>query len=122
MADDRGPRRGHEEMPVGALDVHVADAVVGAVVLDAGAGARLAAPHTAVARARARLGFTQGALIDLFVKTIDRTLAAALFARADRDAVGRQFGETRAERGINITVEHLGAGVDVRVDVVDAKA
>src|SRR6266566_3347558 len=109
-------------MAVGALDIHVMDTVVGAVVLDAGARAQPAAPHAPVARSGLRLGFAQGALVDLLVETIDMTLAAALFARADRRLVGGEFREPRSETRIDIFVEHFGAGVDVRVDVVDAKS
>ncbi len=122
VADRRGPGRGDEEMPVGALDIHVVQAVLGVVVLDAGAGAQPAAPHPAVARAGLRLRFAQRALIDLFVEAVDRALAAALLARADRDLVAGQLREARSEARIDIAVEHLGAGVDVGVDIVDAKA
>src|SRR5260370_671843 len=108
-------------MPVGAFDVHVVDAVGCVVVLDAGAGAQPAAPHPAVARSRLRLGFTQGALVDLLVEPIDVALAAALFARADRGLVGGELREARPEPRIDVFVEHLGTGVDVRIDVVDAK-
>ena len=78
-------------MPVGALNIHVVEAVFCVVVLDSGARAQPAAPHPSVARTGLRLGFAQRALVDLFVKTIDVALAAALLARADRHLVALQL-------------------------------
>ena len=122
MADAGGPGRGNEEMPVGALDIHVVYPVRGIVVLHAGGGAQPAAPDAAVARTLARLCFAERALIDLLVEAVERAGAAAFFARLDRYLEGRQLRQARAEGRIDIFVEHLGAGVDVGVDIVDAKA
>src|SRR5216684_2476337 len=69
-----------------------------------------------------RFCFAQGALVDLLVEAVDVALAAALFARADRGLVGGKLRETRPEARIDVFVEHLGAGIDVRVDVIDPKA
>ncbi len=109
-------------MPVGALDIHVVEAVVGAIVLHAGARAQPAAPLPSVARARSARRLAERALIGLMVEAVDGTLAAARVAPPDRCLVRRQFRQPRAEAGIDIFVEHLGAGIDVGVDIVDAES
>jgi hypothetical protein len=47
---------------------------------------------------------------------------AADLARLDRDLVGRQLRQARAEARVDVFVEHLGAGIDVRIDIADAKS
>src|SRR5262249_30339543 len=114
--------RGHEEMPVGALDIHVGQPVGGVVVLDARTRAQPAAPHPAVARARPRCRLAERALVGLLREAVDLARGGAFVAPADRDLVGRQRGQARAEAGIDVAIEHRGAGIDVRVDIEDAEA
>ena len=109
-------------MHVRAFRVHVKDAVVGAVVDHSGARSPFAAPHTAVGRSGTRLGLAQGALIGLVGKAIGVADATIDAARFDRAAIGRQVVESRAKAGIDVYLQHIGARIDMRIGVLDAKS
>ena len=107
-------------MHVRAFRVHVEDAVVGAVVDHSGARSPFAAPHTAVGRSGTRLGLAP--LIGLVGKAIGVADATIDAARFDRAAIGRQVVESRAKAGIDVFLQHIGARIDMRIGVVDAKS
>src|SRR4029077_10601594 len=120
--DDAGPHRRHQEMDVGAFLVHVEHTVVGTVVDDAEAWPPFAAPDAAIARAGAYLGVAQRALVESLFETVGGPLAAIEGARLDLGLVGRKVVEPGAERGIDVFLQHVGAGIDMRVRVADAKS
>src|SRR5205085_5458545 len=93
MADKARPGGRDQEMRVGALVVHVADAALGRVVLHA--GARLLAAHpmgVAAAMGLARRRLAEDALIGDLAEAIDVAAGRAAWrSGADRDPVGREL-------------------------------
>ena len=119
MADEAGPGGRDQEMPVGALIVHVADPALGRIVLHP--GARLLAAHPvgiAAAMGLARRRLAENALIgDLAIAVDVAAGRAAGRPGADRHPVRRQLVETRAKARIDVFVEHLGGRLDMGVGI-----
>src|SRR5438477_8131193 len=104
-----------------ALGIHIHYSIVGTVIDDTRARPPLAAPHTPVAGAGPRLRFAQRALVELLVEAIGIAGAAIGAARLDRDAIRREIVEPLSEARIDIALQHIGAGVDMRVGIVDTE-
>ena len=64
----------------------------------------------------------KGAHVEPLLEAVGVAHLAIERPRLDRDAVRREVCEARAETGIDVFLQHIGAGVDMGVGVVDAKA
>ena len=109
-------------MNVRAFGVHVEDPIVGAIVDHAGARPPLTPPFARIARSGTRLRFAERALVGLLTEPIGVADGPILAARFGRTPIRRQIVEARAEVRIDVFFQHVRAGVDVRIGVIDAEA
>ena len=116
-ADQAQPRRRNQEMDVGAFIVHVLDAVLRLVVLDAGPRPLAAHPlRIPAGEAFARRLLAEDPAIVFGAGAIGVHLAST------RPAVRRQFRQPRAKVRIDILVQDLSGGIDVSVGIIDPEA
>jgi hypothetical protein len=108
-AAEADPRGRDEEMDVGALVVHVGDAVRRGIILNAAARHSAATPARLASRMRvARRGLAKDAAI-VFCRHAVIVQPGMVFIRPARQhTVRRQFGEPRAKVGVDIALQNLG--------------
>ncbi len=107
-------------MDVRPLIVHVLDAVFSLVVLHAGPRQFAAAPvRLAAAVVLARRRLAEDAPIVFRIDPIGLAAAGMLGRLPDRDPVGFEFGKPRPKPGVDIPLQNLGGGHDMRVGIVD---
>src|SRR5579864_5686799 len=109
-------------MHVRAFLVHVEDAVIRAVIDNAKTRPPFAAPDAAIAGAGAHFRLAQSALVETLLETVGGSLAAVDGARLHLRPIRRQVIEPYAKGGVDVFLQHVGAGVDMGVGVVDTKS
>ena len=123
QSDDAHPERGHHEMRICPLVVHVLDPVLGLVILHA--HPRLLRPHPVGAAAGERVvraGRPEHAAIELRGDPVLIGVGRASDHLARGDAVGRQLGEARPKVRIDVPIQDVRGGIDVRIGVPGAQA
>src|SRR5262245_5295843 len=109
-------------MGVHTLVVHVLDAIVGLIVLDAGPRLLRSPPVGATAgERRMRAGLAQDARVELGGHAVLVGVGGAPDHLAGGNPVRRQLGQAWPDRGIDVPLQHLGGGVDVRIGVPRAE-
>ena len=110
-------------MDVGAFVVHVGNPVRRRVVLDARPRLLAAAPVRLAARmGLAGLGLAEDAAVELGRDPVIMLVGGAVLAVPDRYPIGRQLGEPRPEVRVDIALQHLGGGQDMRVGIINAQS
>ena len=120
--DGADPGSGDQEMDVGPFLVHVGDAVGGVVVLHAGARQLAAAPvRLAAAVVGARRRLAENAAVVLRRDAVVVAATGVLGRLPDRHPIGFKLLEAWPKLGIDIALQHLRGGHDMRVGIVDAE-
>ena len=115
------PARGHQEVDVGALVVHVLDAVRGLIVLHADPRLPAAPPSGAPAGERlVGTGLAEDAPVELGVHAVLMEIGRAADLLSG-DPVGSEVGQPWPEARVDVPLQDFGGGVDVSIGVPRAK-
>ena len=121
-AYDARPERRNEELRVGPFVVHVLDAVLGLVVLNAEPGLLASPPLDGSAgEGLVRAGIAEDTPVEFGGHAVLRGVGRAADHLAGGNTVGLELGEPRTKARVDVTVQDVRGGVDVRVGVERAQ-